>query len=101
MAGKAKSKEKNLVYIFNYLFSWLSGIVVYITVGQKDKRLKFHSVQAIMLGLVMFVLAYVPILNLVGVLLWIYGLVIGFVAYDEGRDIEIPIIGEYAKRYSK
>ena len=99
-AAKAEGDE-NLIYIFTYLFTWLSGIIIFITVGQKNKRLKFHAIQAVLLGIVAFVLAYIPLpfFSLIGVLVWLYGLYLGYRGY-QGRDISAPVIGEYATRYS-
>lgn len=102
----ANKTEKSLVYIFSYLLTWLSGLIVYITVGQENKRFKFHALQAIFLGIVMILLDYfgdmifAPGADLLVFLIWIYGLYIGYKAY-EGKDVEMPVIGEYAKKYSK
>ena len=77
-ATKSAKQDSNLLFIFAYLLTWLSGIILYITVGQKDKRVKFHSLQAIFLGIVIFILAYIPIISLVSILVWLYGLYIGY-----------------------
>lgn len=99
-----KKGEKNIEYIFVYLFMWLSGIIVFFTIGQKDKRLKFHSLQAIFLGVIAvvldFILVFVPFLgSLVAFLIFIYGMYIAVKAYY-GEDIEIPVITDYAAKYS-
>ena len=93
--------DDRVVYIFAYLLTWISGILVYITLGQKNKRMKFHALQAIMLGIAAFIIAWIPIpfFFLIGFLLWLYGMYVGVVAYN-GRDISMPIIGEYAEKYS-
>ena len=98
-------KEKgDIMYIFIYLLSWLSGIIVFVTKGQNDKRMKFHSLQAIFLGIVAivldFVLFFIPILGqLIAFLIWLYGMYIAFKAY-EGKDIKVPVIADYAVKYS-
>ncbi len=98
--AQPKPKEENILYVFAYLLTWLSGIILYVTEGQKNKRLKFHSLQAIFLGIIIFVLVFIPYANIIGWGLWILGIVIGVIAYN-GQDISIPVIGPYAKRYSK
>ena len=99
-----EKEKKNIVYIFVYLFMWLSGIIVFFTAGQKDKRLKFHSLQAIFLGIIAivldFILVFVPFLGpLVVFLIFIYGMYIAVKAYYS-EDIEIPVIVDYAAKYS-
>lgn len=103
-AKKAKvDREENVHYIFAYLLIFVSGIIVYVTDGQKDKRLKFHALQAIFLGIIIFVILYLPFFHalwlLLGLLLWLYGMWIGVKAF-QGEDIEIPVIGDYARKYS-
>ena len=95
-------KDDRVLYIFTYLLTWISGLMVFITVGQSNKRMKFHAIQAVLLGIVTFIIAWIPFpfLYLVGFLLWLYGIYVGVVAYN-GRDISMPVIGDYAKRYSK
>ena len=99
MEKKQNVEGHNILYILNYFLLWLSGLLVYVTEGQKSKRAKFHALQAIFLGIVITILAYFPIINLVALLLWIYGLYVGVKAY-EGEDISMPVLGDYAKRYS-
>ncbi len=68
---------------------------------------KLHSFQAIFLGIVAIIVAvlfdWIPVIgllgSLLGLLIWLYGLYVGFEAYN-GRDVVIPYITEYAKRYS-
>mgnify|MGYP001626177055 CR=1 FL=1 len=99
------SKDKgNIVYIFIYLLSWLSGIIVFVTEGQNDKRMKFHSLQAIFLGIVAIVLDlvlfFVPFLGpVLAFIIWVYGMYIAVKAY-EGEDIKVPVIADYAIKYS-
>ena len=99
------NKEKgDIMYIFTYLLSWISGILVFVTKGQTDKRMKFHSLQAIFLGIVAtvldFVLFFIPVLgSLLAFLIWLYGMYIAVKAY-EGNDVKIPVIADYAAKYS-
>jgi uncharacterized membrane protein len=98
-------KEKgDIMYIFTYLLSWLSGIIVFFTKGQSDKRMKFHSLQAIFLGIIAVVidliLFFIPFLGpILAFLIWLYGMYIAVKAY-EGEDIKVPVIADYAAKYS-
>lgn len=105
-----KSDDK-ILFIVAYIIPLLTGILVLILNKDKDKRLRLHSFQAIFLGIVFVilwvlfsVLFFIPFLGVIGsliwFLLWLYGLYVGFEGYN-GRDIVIPVITDYAKRYSK
>jgi uncharacterized membrane protein len=63
--------------------------------------MKFHAIQAILLGIAAFIIVLIPVpfFYLIGFLVWIYGMYVGVVAYN-GRDISMPVIGEYAEKYS-
>ncbi len=100
MAKQTTNKGNDILFIFAYLIPILTGLLMYITVGQTNKRMKFHSLQAIMLGIVLIVLGWIPIIGLIGLLVWLYGLYVGWRAY-EGEDLDIPVIGDFAHQYSK
>ncbi len=99
------------LFIIAYLFVILTGVLVLILEGGNDKRLAFHSVQAIMLGLAMIIVAVaarvlaiaIPFMLLLGTtinaLIWVYGMYLGLVAYG-GKDRSIPTLGRYASEYS-
>ncbi len=95
----------NPIYLFAYLLGWISGIIVYVTEGQRSERVKFHALQAIFLGFAAMIIGIIfsPIFHLgfvLAFLLWLYGMYVGYRAY-RGADVEIPIIGEYARKYSR
>lgn len=105
MADKKTTPAKGsdgdkILYIVTYLLGWLTGILIYITEGQKNKRLKFHAVQAILLGIVATIIGWIPFVGwIVLALIWLYGLYIGWQGM-EGKDILVPVLGEWAKKYS-
>lgn len=98
-AAKKQPEARNILYLLTYFLVWLSGLVVYVTEGQKSRRAKFHALQAIFLGVIITILALIPFINLIALLLWIYGLYVGVKAY-EGSDVSMPVLGDYAKSYS-
>ena len=100
-AKTTKANESgNILFIFTYFLGWLSGIIIYITEGNNSKRFKFHALQAIFLSVVATILYFLPIVGwLITALLWVYGLYIGLVAYG-GKDLEVPVLGEWARKYS-
>ncbi len=98
-------KEKgNIIYIFTYLLTWITGLIIFLTEGQKNNRMKFHSLQAIFLGVTAIVLDlilfFVPFLGpFLVFLIWVYGMYIAVKAYN-GEDVKAPVIGDYAAKYS-
>ncbi len=107
----AADQDDNAWYIIAYVIPIVTGIVVLFLKGGKNNRLKLHSMQSILLGILWIVVAI--IFNIISIIIfffwiistllllfiWLYGLYVGFKAY-EGIDIVIPTITEYAKRYS-
>lgn len=99
-----KKEEQNSTYILTYLFSWLSGLVVYFTAAKKNTRMKKHAIQAMLLGLiaiiVSIVLGIIPILSsFIILIIWIYGIYVGIKAYS-GTDVSIPGLTQYAEKHA-
>jgi Predicted membrane protein len=98
-------KERgNVIYIFTYILTWITGLIIFLTEGQKNNRIKFHSLQAIFLGITAIVLDlilfFVPFLGpFLVFLIWVYGMYIAVKAYN-GEDVKAPVIGDYAAKYS-
>jgi uncharacterized membrane protein len=97
--------DNKIMYIFAYLLTWVSGIIVYILYADRDRNLKFHAVQSILLGVVITVIGILSVFlffpvsivaNLFTILLYIYGLYVGYKAYT-GVNIVMPVIGDMAK----
>jgi uncharacterized membrane protein len=99
-AAKGKESEPNALYIVAYLLTWLTGIIVFVAAKPSEKRLRANALQATFLGIVITVLWFIPVVGWVAaVVLWLVGVIAGLRAYN-GEDIHMPVIWEYAKRYS-
>jgi len=98
-------KERgNIIYIFTYILTWITGLIIFLTEGQKNNIIKFHSLQAIFLGITAIVLDlilfFVPFLGpFLVFLIWVYGMYIAVKAYN-GEDVKAPVVGDYAAKYS-
>ena len=112
---KTTEPKKRIVYILTYLFLFWSGIIVYGILFLLDKnrtsiRLRINALQAVFLGLMswLIVLVFVPIslifssvsilfsIFVIAILIWIYGLYIGYQAYN-GNDVEVPFVTSFLK----
>ncbi|MCE0487943.1 DUF4870 domain-containing protein [Ornithinimicrobium sediminis] len=100
-----------------YLFTWLSGLVVYLT--QRDRELRFHGAQAILLGIawVVAVFAWTVMSVVVGFASDTLGSLFGFVgwllglafvavwvlmmvkAYNQ-EHYKLPVIGDLAETWA-
>lgn len=106
------TKEDNAPwFIIAYVIPIVTGIIVLLLKGEDDKRLKLHSIQAILLGVLLIILSIVfsvvdififlfsIFTSLLLLFVWLYGLYAGLEAY-RGRDIVMPKITELAREYS-
>ena len=98
--AKTGSKDNdNIMAAVAYLLGFVTGIIIYLI--EKDKPDKsryvmFHAVQAIILGVVWFIIMFVPIIGqLVFFITWIFMM---YKAYS-GEEYHLPVIGDYAEKY--
>jgi len=110
MATRSKNQphemDQDAFFIIAYIIPLLTGIIVLLLKGNESQRLKLHSMQAILIGVVfviLWVLGFIPFIGfllwIIGFLLWLYGLYVGLKAYG-GTDINMPVITDYAKQFS-
>jgi uncharacterized membrane protein len=95
------SKDRELLYILIYMFGLFSGIVAYVLSGDmKDpkeaEKVRFNSVQAAVLGIIVLIVALIPFIGVLSALVWLFGLYVG---YSAGKDSEvrIPYLGDFAR----
>ncbi|MGC8568013.1 MAG: hypothetical protein ACP5RP_02695 [Candidatus Micrarchaeia archaeon] len=99
----AENEANKTDYFIAYLLLLITGIIVYFISGEKDRKAKFHALQAIMLGIAQIIVIvflstiYLAIIGKVlSLLIWIYGIYIGIEAYN-GNEVVVPYITEFAK----
>jgi len=97
--------DPKLAALLCYLISIIGGIVFYMI--SKDKFVRFHALQSILLGvactLLGVVLGFIPILWFFSWLIWP-----GFVALSivmmvksyQGAQYKLPLIGDFAEKNS-
>lgn len=123
-----KGTDSNLmaaaIYLFSAFFGVLPGIVLYL-MAPKDKFVRFHAIQSIVVGIIIFVIfAILAVLSVIVYLAFnffgmsIFGLVIIALAWlallfivfllwlfllykaYKGERYGLPLIGNLAERYS-
>ena len=99
-----------------YILTWITGLVILLTARKTDKYVRWHAIQAIGLGIALFVLAI--IVNVLGAmmalggagmfgfmglggLVWILGIVLIIIlavkAY-QGESFRLPVIADFADK---
>ena len=125
-AKSSTGLDENVAALLAYIATWVSGLVFFLI--EKDSRfVKFHAMQAILLGASAFVLAFVLYFlwffgwiifaSISDILGWLVGLVLGLLlfvfwigfaiafimclvkAYQK-QYFKLPIIGNLAEKYS-
>jgi len=118
--------DENIAALLSYIFGWVSGLIFFLM--EKDSRLvRFHAMQSILFNVLFGVLAFVlwivlfvlflilsqvsdaltTIVGLLSMLLWLLllvGVLIGWIlclvkAY-QGQYFKLPIIGNFAEKFS-
>jgi len=98
MSEKQKQKQENdFTYIAIYFLTFITGIIFYL-ISKGDKKKRQHSIQAIVLGAIIIVIGFIRYLHIVNILIWLYGLYMGYKA-SVNEDVAIPYIADFAKKY--
>lgn len=87
-----------------YLLLWVSGLIFFLA-EKKDSEIRFNALQSIIFFGGLTIIGMIPILgqllapflSLAGLVAWIFLLVKTY----QGEQVVLPVIGEYAKKYSK
>ena len=111
-----ENKDNKIMFIVSYIIPLITGLIVYVLYGNTDRRLKFQSIQAILLG-ICYIIAIIVftiinlftvgdagrilsiIFNLILLLVWLYGIYIGYRA-SKGMEANIPLLSDYATTLS-
>ncbi len=85
-AKSSTGLDENVAALLAYIATWVSGLVFFLI--EKDSRfVKFHAMQAILLG------ASATILGIVLWILWFFGLIIGAMISDVLAGLVSVVLG--------
>lgn len=96
--------EENFEAVLCYLFFWVSGLIFYF-VEDKNKFIRFHAMQSILvfLPLMIFAMIFSFFLVWIGWLFWglvfVIWLVLMIKAY-QNQKFKLPIVGDIAEKNS-
>jgi uncharacterized membrane protein len=126
VAKSSTGLDENLAALLSYVAGWISGLIFFLI--EKDSRLvRFHAMQSLLLnvaalvvGIVFWIVAVVSSLvvsyisGVLGFLVWVVMVLVGgalgiglFVAAIislikayQGQYFKLPVIGDYAEKFS-
>jgi uncharacterized membrane protein len=76
-----------------YVIPVIIPIVLLLMADKKDRPfIKAHNIQALILGILVYVLSFAC----VGILVWVYMLYLAYQAY-QGKIVEVPVITSFCK----
>ena len=98
--------RQNIAVVLSYAFGWLSGLIVFF-VEKKNRLVRFHAMQSILLfgtvSVLDIILNWVPFLSFLTVILGLaafVGWIVLLVNAWQGRYFKLPVIGDYAERFT-
>lgn len=97
---KSLGLPRNTAAALSYVLGWITGVIFLIL--EKDKFVRFHAMQSILVFGGLMILFFVPLIGLflspilmiAGFILW---LVLIYKAY-QGEEFKLPVIGDFAKK---
>ena len=103
--------QENVALLIAYLFSIVGGLIILLAVAGDNKKLKFHALQSIGLGIVyiaiMIVLTILAFIPFVGILSMLVGLAffaaciyLAVMAY-QGKTFDFPVIADIVRPMSE
>ena len=126
MPKSSTGLDENVAAVLSYVFNWVSGLVFFLI--EKESRLvRFHAMQSLILAVVFFVgmialyivWAILAIITsqisgllatlvgiVVGLLIFVFfiaaviGWILGMVKAYQGQFFKLPVIGNFAEKFS-
>ena len=105
--AKGTGLEPNVAGLLCYVGWWVSGLV-FLLLEPKDKFVRFHAIQSIIVfgfvNLLYFVFFRIPFIGFAfGWIVWAFGIVLWIVlmvrAY-QGQKLKMPIAGDFAEKHA-
>jgi uncharacterized membrane protein len=127
VAKSSTGLDENIAALLSYVLGWITGLI-FMLLEKESRLVRFHAVQALILGIIglvfsfgswivwlviaiiasmlpdvlgMLVMAVVGLVMLVIVLAIVVGWVIGMVKAYQGQYFKLPLIGNFAEKFSQ
>lgn len=108
MSEKSLGLNENITALLSYVLGWVSGLIIFLLEKEND-FVRYHAMQSIVifggitaLSIVFSILPVlhgmvIPILNLIGVILW----VISMIKAAQHERFKIPVISDITEDFLK
>ena len=108
MSKTSLGLNQNITALLAYLVGWISGLII-LLLERDNQFVRFHAMQSILVfggltlisiligGMLLFFIFLIPLLNLIGIVLWIVLMVKAY----QGEYFKLPIVGDQAEKLSK
>ncbi len=108
MSQTSLGLNQNITALLCYLVGWISGLII-ILLEKDNQFVRFHAMQSILVfggltllsiligGMLLFFIFLIPLLNLVGIVLWILLMIKAY----QGELFKLPLIGEQAEKLAQ
>ena len=127
VAKSSTGLDENIAALLSYVLGWITGLI-FMLLEKESRLVRFHAVQALILGIIglvfsfgswivwlviaiiasmlpdvlgMLVMAVAGLVMLVIVLAIVVGWVIGMVKAYQGQYFKLPLIGNFAEKFSQ
>lgn len=95
--------ERNRFAAIAYLVGWVTGI--FVLVFARDKFVKFHAMQSIVVFGALTVLMLLPVIGVLlgglASLVWLLLLLVLAYKANKGEEWEVPVMGKFARKMLK
>jgi len=105
MTNNTTGLDKNIAAGLCYVFGWVTGLI-FLLIEKEDQDVRFHAMQSIivfggisLLHIIFSVsligLPLIPLLFIIGVVLWLLLMIKGF----QGEKYKLPYVGDLAEKW--
>ena len=92
------TEDNKLLLALSYVICPWIGIYIMLTDKKNDPTCKFHGLQSIFMGIIIYVLSVVFGL---GILVWFYGCYYAYMLYTSKEEMNIPMLTDFTKGQMK
>jgi uncharacterized membrane protein len=108
VSGAPAGSNKKTYTILSYALGWIGGLI-FLFVGKDDPDVKWNAAQSVVffggLTVVNIVLGFIPVINLLAILLWLVGFIYWVIflvlsLQGNGERIQAPLIGSFLGNFA-
>jgi uncharacterized membrane protein len=99
MAKSSTGLEENVAGLLCYVLTWVTGLVFFL-IEKDSKFVKFHAMQSIITFVALFILSWIPLVNIIVLILALVLWILLMINAYQGKKFKLPWIGNLAEKWS-